>query len=112
MNTELTRARLIELANFKPTGANTVNSATREEWMEMARQLLAMGWVSVNQRLPEPDEEVIAYTEVSGIIYDMMYRPSHYPDTEWMTRYTQWGGTVLFWMEKPAYPNVEDDSDE
>lgn len=34
------RDRLEELASFKPSGSNSVNSASREEWMEMARALL------------------------------------------------------------------------
>ena len=37
----ITRERIAELANFKPSGANSVNSATREEWQELARIALA-----------------------------------------------------------------------
>lgn len=40
-NGPLTEERLSELANFKPSGSNVVNSASREEWQAMARQLLA-----------------------------------------------------------------------
>lgn len=36
------RERLEELASFKPSGSNSVNSASREEWMAMARALLAV----------------------------------------------------------------------
>lgn len=42
MENELSKARLIELATFKPSGANTVYSASREEWQGMARRLLAV----------------------------------------------------------------------
>lgn len=37
----ITRERIAELANFKPSGANSVNSATREEWQALARIALA-----------------------------------------------------------------------
>lgn len=36
------RERLEELASFKPSGSNSVNSASREEWMAMASALLAV----------------------------------------------------------------------
>lgn len=34
------RERLEALASFRPSGSNTVNSASRDEWMAMARALL------------------------------------------------------------------------
>lgn len=37
----IARERIAELANFKPSGANSVNSASREEWQELARIALA-----------------------------------------------------------------------
>lgn len=36
------RERLEALASFRPSGSNTVNSASRDEWMAMARALLAL----------------------------------------------------------------------
>lgn len=36
------RERLEALASFRPSGSNTVNSASRDEWMAMARALLAV----------------------------------------------------------------------
>lgn len=35
------KERIAELANFKPSGSNSVNSASREEWQELARIALA-----------------------------------------------------------------------
>ncbi|MEI9703060.1 hypothetical protein V5036_18450 [Enterobacter cloacae] len=37
----ITKERIAELANFKPSGSNSVNSASREEWQELARIALA-----------------------------------------------------------------------
>lgn len=37
----ITRERIAELAHFKPSGSNSVNSASREEWQELARMALA-----------------------------------------------------------------------
>lgn len=39
--TAITKERIAELANFKPSGSNSVNSASREEWQELARIALA-----------------------------------------------------------------------
>lgn len=36
----LSKERLTELANFRPSGANDVQSADREEWKAMARELM------------------------------------------------------------------------
>lgn len=36
------RERLEALSSFKPSGSNSVNSASREEWMAMARAMLAV----------------------------------------------------------------------
>ncbi len=42
MTTQLpSKERLAELVTFKPSGSNTIQSATREEWQAMARALLA-----------------------------------------------------------------------
>ncbi|MBI0677007.1 hypothetical protein HCH73_08160 [Citrobacter koseri] len=46
------KERIAELANFKPSGSNSVNSASREEWQELARIALAsleaepVAWIS------------------------------------------------------------------
>ena len=37
----ISNERLEELVMFKPSGANTINSAHRDEWQEMAKELLA-----------------------------------------------------------------------
>lgn len=40
MTATFTRQRLFDLANFKPSGSNSVNSATREEWKTLAQMAL------------------------------------------------------------------------
>lgn len=50
------RERLEELSSFRPSGSNTVNSASRDEWMTMARALLAV-----------LDAKPVAYTHASEI---------------------------------------------
>lgn len=38
-NNQVTDERLADLVAFKPSGSNSINSATREEWQAMAAEL-------------------------------------------------------------------------
>lgn len=42
MSNEISNERLQDLVDFRPSGKNSIDSARREEWQEMAKELLAM----------------------------------------------------------------------
>ena len=70
------------------------------------------GFTSVEEGLPKPNSRVIAYTNFGEMIYDMMYKPSEHPDSEWMTRSTRWRGIVVAWremLEPPMFEEVEEE---
>lgn len=70
------------------------------EWM--ARQ----GWISVDERLPEMDEEVIVLTDELGTapIYKIAF--GHIVDVERCIDYNGWNCPgVKYWMPCPKIPN-------
>lgn len=42
MSNEISNERLQDLVDFRPSGKNSIDSARREEWQEMAKELLAL----------------------------------------------------------------------
>ena len=70
------------------------------EWMA------GQGWLSVNERLPEMDEEVIVLTDELGTapVYKIAF--GHIVDVERCIDYNSWNiPGVKYWMSCPEIPN-------
>ena len=66
----ISNERLEELVMFKPSGANTINSAQRGEWQEMAKELLAYRKAF--------SETAVYEAEINGVMSSVT--KSHYED--------------------------------
>lgn len=67
-----------------------------------------LGWISVDESLPEIDEEVIVLTDELGVA--PMYKISfgHIVDRRYAMDYNGWNiPGVKFWMPCPKIPNEE-----
>ena len=62
-------------------------------------------WISVDDRLPPKNTDVIGYSSYDGLIFDL-YRTD---DDEWCTRYTRWHGcNIKQWMNHPQPPKTKE----
>lgn len=86
-----------------------LNKASREKYQEGYEQAEKdLGWRSVNESLPEMDEEVIVLRDKqnTGLVYEISF--GHLVDTERCIDYNGWNvPDVKFWMPMPKIPNEE-----
>lgn len=83
-----------------PFGTRAEDFKAGAEWMA------GQGWISVNERLPEMDEEVIVLTDELGTapIYKISF--GHIVDVERCIDYNGWNiPGVKYWMPCPEIPN-------
>ena len=81
-----------------------VDGKTISEWIE---QLKAVRWISVKDRLPEPDTKVLVYGRNEYGVYCITCHYSAHRKWLYHNRTTADGKTITHWMPLPEPPKED-----